>query len=143
PAEAFILGNVGRLEHQKNHDLLIEIARNVPEAVFVVAGEGAERARLEGLIETYGLGARVRLLGNIPEADIPNFLAAADVFILTSHYEGLPLSVIEAMQAGVPILASDIPSVREIVAADGEQPAAILAPLAAAQPWVSAIKGIY
>ncbi len=143
PADAYILGNVGRLEHQKNHDLLIEIARNVPEAFFVVAGEGAERARLERMIHAHDLDARVRLLGNIPEADIPNFLAAADVFILTSHYEGLPLSVIEAMQAGVPILASDIPSVREIVAADDEQPAAILAPLTAAQPWVTAIKRMY
>jgi glycosyltransferase involved in cell wall biosynthesis len=142
PTNAFILGNIGRLGPEKNHALMIEIARRVSRAVFAVAGDGSERAELERMIDLYGLRERVRLLGSIPTEDVPDFLAAADAFIMTSHYEGLPLSVIEAMQAGVPILASDIPPVREIVAADGEAPTAILAPLDATQPWVAAIEAL-
>jgi len=141
PEDAFVLGNVGRLRQQKNQAFLLEIMRHLPDVLLVIAGEGEERTRLERLMREDDLSARVRLIGNIPEEDIPDFLGAIDVFILTSHYEGLPLSVIEAMQAGVPILSSDIPAVREAVTGEGE-PAAILAPLESVAPWVSAVEAV-
>ena len=108
-----IVGNVARLAPQKDHRTLIEAARLVPEADFVVAGDGELRAELERLAE----GSRVRFLG--ARDDVPELLASFDVFAFPSLFEGLCLAVIEAQAAGVPVVATPVGGIRETVV-DGE-----------------------
>ena len=89
----------------------------MPEARFVLAGEGPERARLEADAETLGIRDRVVFLGR--RDDVPELLGASDAFVLPSLYEGTSLSVLEAMAAGCPVVASAIPGTDELVV-DGE-----------------------
>jgi glycosyltransferase involved in cell wall biosynthesis len=108
-----IVGNVARLAPQKDHRTLVEAARLVPEADFVVAGDGELRAELERLAED----TRVRFLGM--RDDVPELLASFDVFAFPSLFEGLCLAVIEAQAAGVPVVATPVGGIRETVV-DGE-----------------------
>jgi hypothetical protein len=78
-----------------------------------IAGDGDERARLEGLIARHGLGDRVRLVGW--RDDVPAFLAAGDVFAFPSHQEGFPLVLLEAMAVGLPVVSSAIPGPMEMI----------------------------
>jgi glycosyltransferase involved in cell wall biosynthesis len=104
---------IARLHAQKGLEHLIAAARHVPEAVFAVAGEGPERAALERAVKSEGVSDRFHLLGH--RTDIPELLAASDVFVLPSLFEGLPVSVLEAMAARTPVVASDVPGTREAV----------------------------
>jgi glycosyltransferase involved in cell wall biosynthesis len=79
----------------------------------VIAGEGPARASLERSIRRLGLDGRAQLIGH--RSDVSSLLAAADLFVLPSFSEGSPNAMIEAMQAGVPVVASDIEGVRELV----------------------------
>ena len=106
-----------RLEFEKGVDLLTPVAAAVlehhPGVRFLVAGEGHERARLETAIDDAGLGERVRLLGF--REDAAALLAASDVFLLTSRWEGLPYTVLEAMAAGLPVVAPAVGGMAEAV----------------------------
>jgi len=108
-----LVGNVARLAPQKDHRTLIEAARLVPEAEFVVAGDGELREQLERQAE----GSRVRFLG--ARDDVPEILASLDVFAFPSLFEGLCVAVIEAQAAGVPVVATPVGGIRETVV-DGE-----------------------
>jgi glycosyltransferase involved in cell wall biosynthesis len=108
-----LVGNVARLAAQKDHRTLIEAARLVPEAEFVVAGDGELREELEREAE----GSSVRFLG--ARDDVPELLASLDVFAFPSLFEGLCLAVIEAQAAGVPVAATPVGGIRETVV-DGE-----------------------
>ena len=112
-SESPLVGNVARLAPQKDHRTLIEAARLVPEAEFVVAGDGELRAELGRLAE----GTSVRFLG--AREDVPEVLASLDVFAFPSLFEGLCLAVIEAQAAGVPVVATPVGGIRETVV-DGE-----------------------
>ena len=107
--------SLARLNGRKGLGTLLEAAALVPEAAFAVAGEGAERPALEARIRGLGLEHRFRLLGQ--RDDVPALLANSDVFVLPSMREGLPLSVLEAMAAGRPVVASAIGGTDEIVTA--------------------------
>jgi glycosyltransferase involved in cell wall biosynthesis len=104
---------VGRLDKQKGHRYLIEAAAQVPEAMFVLAGEGPDRAALEAQTHALGLDSRLLFLGY--REDIPDLLSCCDLFVLPSVYEGLPLSILEAMAAGKPVIASAIGGNDEII----------------------------
>lgn len=107
---------VGRLVAQKNFALLIEaFARIVrPGDTLTILGEGTERASLEASISRLGLGHAVALPGHVEPLD--RWLAAADALVLSSDYEGVPAVVIEALAAGVPIVATDCcVSMRELL----------------------------
>jgi glycosyltransferase involved in cell wall biosynthesis len=107
-----LVGNVARLAPQKDHRTLLEAARLVPEAEFVVVGDGELRAELE-----QAAVPNVRLLGS--RDDVPELLASFDVFAFPSLFEGLCLAVIEAQAAGVPVVATPVGGIRETVV-DGE-----------------------
>lgn len=115
-----ILLTVGRLEDHKGYpDLLsaaARVAREFPRVVFVWVGEGSLRPSLERTLETTGLRGRVILAGH--RRDVPRLLAAADLFVFPTHFEGLPFSVLEAMAAGLPVVASDASSLPEIIRHD-------------------------
>jgi glycosyltransferase involved in cell wall biosynthesis len=102
-----------RLGRHKGHTYLIEAAKRLPRAAFLFVGEGPERAALEAQAREAGVGERVHFLGY--RDDVPDLLAACDVFALPSLYEGLPLSVMEAMAAGKPVVASAIGGTDEAV----------------------------
>lgn len=102
-----------RLDAQKGHRFLFEAIQQVPEANFLLAGEGPERAQLEALAAQLGIVDRVRFLGR--REDVPQLLAACDVFVLPSLYEGSSLAVLEAMAAGIPIVSSAIGGTDELI----------------------------
>lgn len=106
-----------RLDAQKGHRFLFEAIAEVPEATLVLAGEGPEREPLEALAAQLRIAERVRFLG--PREDVPELLAACDLFALPSLYEGSSLAVLEAMAAGVPVVSSAIGGTDELIE-DGE-----------------------
>jgi glycosyltransferase involved in cell wall biosynthesis len=110
---------VGRLSRQKRPDIAIRalsILRQAhPEACLDIVGGGPLRRQAEALLEELGLMDSVRLLGD--RSDVPDLLAHATCFLLTSDYEGCPLAVLEAMAAGLPVVATDIGGFRELVVA--------------------------
>lgn len=108
PDEGLVVGGVGRLTAQKNFGLLLDAIEGLA-GDFTVAlfGSGPEEAALRARA-----GRRVRFLGTV--ADRPAIFRALDVLVLPSRFEGLPLTVLEAMAAGVPVLASAVDGVREI-----------------------------
>jgi glycosyltransferase involved in cell wall biosynthesis len=102
-----------RLSPQKGHRVLLEAVAEVPDALFLLAGEGPERAPLEAEAGRLGVADRVRFLGR--REDVPQLLAACDVFALPSLYEGSSLAVLEAMAAGIPIVSSAIGGTEELI----------------------------
>lgn len=119
---------LGRHEYQKAFDVLLLAAgllrRSHPSLRVLIAGRaGSTTAELDRSIEDLGLAGIVRFLGH--RDDVPDLLCAADVFVLPSRREGSPGSLIEAMALGVPCVASDIPSVREVA---GSPPVVRLVP---------------
>ena len=115
-ARYFIL-TVARLDKQKGLEYLLEAAALVPETIFVLAGAGPERPALEAQTRALGLNNRVVFLGY--RDDVDNLLASCDLFVLPSLFEGLPLSVLEAMAAGKPVVATAIGGTDETII-DGE-----------------------
>jgi glycosyltransferase involved in cell wall biosynthesis len=108
---------VGRLQAPKDPITLVRAFALVPRRDFeaVLVGDGPERAAVEDEIRHLGLGPVVHLLGE--RTDVAELLATADVFVLSTHSEGLPLSVLEAMAAGLPVVASNVGGMPELVAA--------------------------
>ena len=106
-----------RLDEQKGHPELLRAAAELPEALFVLVGEGPRRAALQSLAAELGIADRVLFLGH--RTDIPELLAACDVFALPSLYEGSSLAVLEAMAAGRPVVSSAIGGTDELLS-DGE-----------------------
>jgi glycosyltransferase involved in cell wall biosynthesis len=116
-----VLVNVGRHVWAKGQSYLLEAVQQLitkrHRLVLLVAGpSGSITSELERLRNKAGLNGHVRFLGH--RDDVPDILAAADLFVFPSLYEGLPGAVIEAMALGLPIVASDIAAVREVVEKD-------------------------
>jgi glycosyltransferase involved in cell wall biosynthesis len=107
--------SVGRLKAPKDFPTLLEALALLENLRFeaIIAGVGPERSALEAAIGRLGLIGAVDLVGE--RDDIPELLAEADCFVLSSTSEGLPISVLEAMAAGVPVVASDVGGVHELV----------------------------
>lgn len=101
---------VARLSPEKNHVLLLdafeEVRKRIPEARLLIVGGGPEQAAIVERIGRLGLAGCVNMLG--VRHDIPQVLSASDVFVLTSDREALPIAVLEAMAAGLPIVATNV-----------------------------------
>jgi glycosyltransferase involved in cell wall biosynthesis len=108
------LVTVGRLTPVKHQAMLLEVLARLPEYVtLTIVGEGPERSRLERMISRLGLSKRVSMPGEVQE--IAPYLSGPAVFVLSSSYEGLPVSVLEAMAAGLPVVATAVGGVPEAV----------------------------
>jgi L-malate glycosyltransferase len=142
PADGPILGQIGRLSHQKNQSFSLDLLRRLPEAALVLLGIGPDEAELMSQIEAAGLADRVRNIPAIAHDSIGLFYSAIDLALFPSRYEGLSLAAIEAIHAGVPSLCTDIPSFRELFAASPLLTAKLLLPPADQSPWLARIREI-
>jgi glycosyltransferase involved in cell wall biosynthesis len=108
---------VARFRRQKNHGVFLAAADRVrqlvPDARFLLIGDGPERPAIEARIAELGLGWSVELLGE--RSDVADCLAATDVSVLSSDYEGVSNSLMESMSAGVPVVSTRYPGADELV----------------------------
>ena len=116
-----VCGIVAALRPEKNHMLFLHTAalvlKELPEAHFLIVGDGPQRELLETSSRDFGLSDRVHFTGSC--SDIPGILSAIDIFALTSHNEANPVSILEAMSVCRPVVATDVGSVSQSVM-DGE-----------------------
>jgi len=123
PNPNIIMTCVARLAQQKGHENLLaampSVLEQVPQARLVLAGAGPLRQNLEDQVKALNLHNQVQLIGSITRADLPNLLANADIFVLSSHWEGLPIALIEAMSAGKALVVTRVGGNPELVV-DGQ-----------------------
>ncbi|MGB9715901.1 MAG: glycosyltransferase [Thermodesulfovibrionales bacterium] len=115
--ETLVIGTVGRLVFQKGHQYLLEaiskLKGRIPRLMLLIVGDGRLKDELKDYAKALNISQDVLFLGN--RRDIPEILSAIDIFVFPSLWEGLGMALIEAMAAGKPIIATDIPPIREIV----------------------------
>ena len=130
--------SVGRLVYQKGHEFLIhampDVLRHYPNTKAGICGDGVLRSQLEEQILKLDLSDSVRLLGQWD--NVSRFLAIADVFILPSRWEGLPIALLEAMSVGLPVIATRVEGVEEVVE---DQVHGLLVPLEDSEALAKAI----
>jgi glycosyltransferase involved in cell wall biosynthesis len=117
PKSGFTLVYVGRLEPVKNHALLLNSFRvalsSMPDLRLWMVGGGSERLRLDGLAAELGITSQVAFWGQ--QLDVTPFFSAADAFIMSSHSEGLPISLLQALSVGLPSIVTDVGGMAEVV----------------------------
>ncbi len=109
------LAFAGRLTAQKSLDVALEAIASVDGVTLLIAGDGVERAALEREVADLGLADRVRFLGAVPRERIIELFAAADAAVLSSSWENFPHTVVEALAAGTPVIATAVGGVAEVV----------------------------
>lgn len=117
PAAATLVLTAARLAPQKAHEVFLDAAPAIlhehPHVHFVWLGDGELRETLAAKIEQLGLGQHFTLTGFSPQ--VSDWLRACDLYALPTHYEGLPFSLVEAMAAGCPVVASAVSSIPEVL----------------------------
>jgi glycosyltransferase involved in cell wall biosynthesis len=117
PENAYIVGSVGRLTQQKGYDILLDASamaiKTIPNLFIVIVGDGEDSEILKQQAVRLGIEKQVLFTG--PRSDVDTLLSIFDLFACSSRWEGLSTVVMEAMAAGVPILATDIPGNRELL----------------------------
>jgi glycosyltransferase involved in cell wall biosynthesis len=139
PNDAFIIGSVGRVVRAKGFDLLIDAladSRIPRQTLLAIIGDGPDRTVLESHAATRGVSDRIMWCGTVDDAG--PLYPAFDVFALASRAEGSPMSVLEAIRARVPVIASAVGGIPEIVSS-GE---AMLVPVGETEPIVRAIRDV-
>lgn len=121
PREAFVIGIVAVLRRAKGHRFLLQavkrLAPEFPQIKLLIAGTGPQEQNIKNLIKELGLGEQVLMLGL--QDDIPNLLRALDVFVLPAQEEALGTALIEATAMGVPVIATRIGGIPEVVGEAG------------------------
>lgn len=110
----------GTINFRKGQRIIIDALHNLPKDILKqthldLIGDGGERPVLEGLVHDYGLDEHVRFLGMVPNVEVYKYLAENNIFLLMSKNEGLPISIIEAMRAGLPIISTNVSGIPELV----------------------------
>lgn len=115
PTDSLVVGHVGRFSKVKNHSTFVDMAERVSRQFenvhFLLVGDGQLRQQIEVEVANRGLSGRFVFAGN--RDDVPRMLAAMDVFVMPSLDEGFGLAVAEAQLCGLPVVASNIPGIRE------------------------------
>lgn len=137
--EAALAVAVGRAHPQKNYPFLLDALAAAPGVALAIAGDGPRRPALEAQAAALGLSGRVRFLGELDRREVPHLLRAADLFVQPSLYEGQSNALLEAINEGLPVLASDIPPQAEVLRLPGGGAAGLLLPLDDSQAWAGAL----
>ena len=117
PADVVRVVFVGRCVAQKDHKTLLRALASVPDAHLLLVGDGPLRRELERMAHGLGISERVSFLGW--REDVAAVLKASDIYVHSTHSDGFGIAACEAMAAGLPVLASDVPGLREVVAGAG------------------------
>lgn len=116
-ASTHLIGIVAALRSEKNHGMLVQAAAKLrqgfPDAHWLIIGDGPERASIESLADKLQIQDRIHMLGT--RHDTPRLVAALDLFTLCSLNEASPVSILEALACGVPVVATDVGSVNETI----------------------------
>lgn len=116
-ADQITLVHVGRFNEQKNHKGLLQAFRKIcetcPDCRLNLVGDGELRRETEALVRELGLAEKVRFLGS--QSNVYPYLHEADIFLLPSNYEGMPMTIIEAMGTGLPIVATAVGGVPDMI----------------------------
>jgi len=120
PTNATVILTVRRLVYKNGIDTLIESAAKAikqdPKLVFLVVGTGPDQTQIQEQAVQLGIAGNFRLMGFVSDKELPSFYNAADLFVLPSKSgEGLPLVSLEAMACGLPVIATDVGGIREIM----------------------------
>ena len=115
--DGYTLLSVGRLNEVKGHDIIVKALTLLPGVTLMIAGDGPDRRKLEALARELGVADRVRLLGPVPQAQLPTYYNAADLLVLASSREGWANVLLESMACGTPVAATSICGTPEVVAA--------------------------
>jgi glycosyltransferase involved in cell wall biosynthesis len=117
PNDSKVIGTVGRLSPEKGHHILIEVAEKIikkyPATFFVFAGDGLLKEKLERKAKNLKIENHLLFIGSTNK--IPELLSIYDIFVLPSFSEGLPMALLEAMAAKIPIVASRIGSIPKLI----------------------------
>lgn len=120
PETVRVVGTVANYYRTKALDVLIEavpdLIKGEPDIIVMIVGDGAERSNIEAQIDRLDLRHRIRLVGSLP--DVMDILPAFDVFVLPSRKEGLPMALLEAMAAGLPVVVTRVGGMPEVVTLD-------------------------
>ncbi len=114
------LVTVGTVSYRKGQRLIIETLHSMPQDVLKdihvdFVGEGPERPILEELVAEYKLGEHVKFCGSVPNVEVYKYLAQNNIYILMSSNEGLPISILEAMRVGMPVIGTNIAGIPECI----------------------------
>ena len=120
--EEIIITHIGRFASQKNHIGLINAFKQLntiyPNTILYLIGDGELRQEIENKVKEYGLLKNVKFLGN--QSNVYPILYSSDIFILPSNYEGIPMTIIEAMGTGLPIIATKVGGVPDMIVNEKE-----------------------
>lgn len=107
--------SVGNLVELKGHHLVIEALNSLDKVKLIIIGEGEQKNTLQKLVEKLSLTDRVYFTGNIMQAELPGYYAAADVLVLASSREGMPNVLLESLACGTPVVATDVGGSSEVI----------------------------
>jgi len=119
PADRVLLGCAARLHPHKRLDMAIRLLPDQPSWHLALAGQGADETRLRRLADELKVSDRLHLLGEIPPSRMAEFLACLDVFVFPTQAETFGLAAVEAANAGVPSVVTDLPVLREVLSYEG------------------------
>lgn len=139
PINVPLVVTIGRLAEQKNQAVLIRALLELPHIHLAIAGDGELRHKLQTIVKQFGLHDRVHFLGEIPPTDVVDLLNAANIFAIPSRFEGLSNALLEAISAGLPVIASDIPTQAEVLRTQGTELCGFLVPPDDVHGWADAI----
>jgi glycosyltransferase involved in cell wall biosynthesis len=115
--KSFLIGSIGRLFPVKDYPLFVKIAHEISmvykEIKFLLAGDGPERVFIQQLINHYGLQDSFKIIGFVDNS--AKFYHDIDIYINTSLHEGIPMSILEAMAHGIPVIAANVGGIKEII----------------------------
>lgn len=122
PAGAGLIATAGRLSRQKAHERILRALPLLADTHLIIAGGGPRERELQSLAEQLGVERRVTFAGAVPRGEVASIVAAADAFVFPSLWETFGLAPVEAAMAGVPLVVSDIPVLREVLLSGEHSP---------------------
>ncbi|MEW9837197.1 glycosyltransferase family 4 protein [Mesorhizobium marinum] len=142
PAGVPLMGSVARLHPLKQLDAAVRVLACRPSLHLAIAGQGPDEGRLRAIAEQLGVASRLHLIGDMPPSRVGLFLAGLNAFVFPSTAETFGLAAVEAAQAGIPVVANELPVLREVLTVDGE-PCALFADAANVDDFAAKIDQVF